>query len=69
MPDPNQTRTNHILHSIVRALDRNARMIDAAVDLRALRVEVKMNTKTGRPRCAIVTPEMETEAETGCEKM
>jgi hypothetical protein len=55
-------RTEAILEAVARELDRRSRMIEADDSLRALRLDVKLDRRTGRPRCVVMTMEWEREA-------
>ena len=63
--DPSESKTDSILRAIIRALNKNEMMLNAAVDLRSVRLDVKMNAKTGRPRAVHLLPEVVKEAQPG----
>jgi len=59
------TRTEIILEAITRELDRRSRFIDSDEGLRSVRFDVKLDRRTGHPRCVITTLEAEREGVDG----
>lgn len=54
-----ESRTRVITDLIVHALDRRQRFIDSERELRALKVLVRFDPKTGKPQGVVVTTDME----------